>query len=71
VVESPSTHDEILCIGMGRLFLLDAAADIPNKLEVERLSEAAGDLALRLREILAVGSNRSAQTCAPLPASIS
>ena len=55
MVQSPAAHDEILRIGIDRLFPLDAAADVPDEFEVERLSEAAGDLALRVRKISAVG----------------
>jgi hypothetical protein len=41
--------------GVNRLFLLDATADMPYELEIERQGEATGDLALRFREVAEVG----------------
>jgi len=52
---APAAHDEIPRVGIGHLFLLDAAANIPNELEIESLSEAACDLALRFGEVSALG----------------
>ena len=54
MVPGPPAHDEILRIRIDCLLLLDAAAYVPDELEIESLSEAARNLALCLRKVSAV-----------------
>ena len=51
----PAEHHEIPRVGIDRIFLLDAAADILEELEVECPSESAGDLPLRFGEVPVLG----------------
>ena len=55
MIPGPAAHDEISRIRISGMFLLDAAAEISDELEVERLRQTAGDLALRFGEVSAVG----------------
>src|SRR5205823_9161240 len=52
---SPPAHDEIAGIGIGRLFLLDATPGRLDQLEAKSAGEPPGDLALRFREVAAIG----------------
>jgi hypothetical protein len=55
VIPGPAAHNEISRIRISGTFLLDAAADISDELEVERLGQTASDLALCFGEVSAVG----------------
>jgi hypothetical protein len=55
VIPGPAAHDEISRIRISGTILLDAAAEISDEFEVERLRQAAGDLALCVGEVSAVG----------------
>src|SRR5438270_13019470 len=55
VKPGPATHDEIACIRIDRLLLLDPAVRIFDEFNVQCAREAAGDLALRFREVRTIG----------------
>jgi hypothetical protein len=53
--QGPPAHDEIARIGVRRTLQLDAAPCIPDEFGIEGAGKAAGNLALRLGQIAAVG----------------